>query len=367
MKQYLNKNHYDLYEFDFKELKKNSKDKIEKLIYNQLLRIHPCFSNDYLYDCFIIFKLRKIIVVVIVVHSNILSNYNQKKYIKYNKKSIQIFKTKNNNLKFWGIFLIIFLLSIFLNYFYIYKKNNNLKTPQIIETLDVHCQLKSVLEILIDYKNNFTLNNFSYQIEDNLELINLSLSDLNIEKLRDMINDLSQIKKINFSFDEITYINNKALINLDINSNFQIKKDNYVEYNLLRNDICKNNGILRKEENSKIFFSISCNNLKTLIEELLNKNLCIHEISIQKKSLKYDVSLKVFQCKNLICLENKKAILLLNHILINEDSTHIESIEDLNDISLVKIGQSLNAKGQLVEYFKNSQGKIILKENWRIK
>ena len=203
-----------------------------------------------------------------------------------------------------------------------YKNNNN-----IIEKISIiknYLTTNEFEKILLNYPINKNFNNI---LKINLTANNLNLIPKNISQL---IN-LNHLILNNNKITEINFLS--ELKNLEI-------------LELKGNQLISINGIFTKENNNKIKkLTVSCNLIKSINENMLNKNIFLEELGLFGNFLGDE--------KN---IENNKAILIelceilnknfcnLKHIYIG--GNHFSSIENLNDIIKNKIPKLITIDGK---------------------
>ena len=203
-----------------------------------------------------------------------------------------------------------------------YKNNNNIiKKISIIKN---YLTTNEFEKILLNYPINKNLNN--------IKKINLTANNLNL-----IPKNISQLINLNHLI-----LNNNKITEI----NFLSELKNLEILELKGNQLISINGIFTKENNNKIKkLTVSCNLIKSINENMLNKNIFLEELGLFGNFLGDE--------KN---IENNKAILIelceilnknfcnLKHIYIG--GNHFSSIENLNDIIKNKIPKLITIDGK---------------------
>lgn len=376
----------------------------EKYLVSQLGKMHPCFSDDWLYDTSFFLSFKGLKAKVVVINKMTLLEYKQKylrrKLFVNEGKISRVFDEKKyfKSALFLTILLIV-LIAIF-SLLTLWVKNNKLEEE--VDALEVGLESKKELieEIEKNKESPLYYSIFDYffplVLENQGKVINLNWEKkVDIEKLYFTIEGVFperfESQGVSLETEGLTFSNNipsfegtlECFVKSEEENNFEYKVEEKERVNILRkelrNCLLENKASLLEEGFSPIYFAFSCGreesylnmDLFNQIGKILKECKCsLSKINIRKEgdsrlvfqfwfSKEYD-----FYCEKLMqLLQNNINIFFKEDaekkdLKKVEDFSRVENPVTENEIDGVKIGVIKKVNSPDIYVYKMKSGKI---------
>lgn len=382
--KYLDNSNYDFYAINLGALKPFTSSKvIEKKIFANLEKLHPCFSDFSTFDYVIKSEGSNSVAKVVVIDTLLLVEYKNShntSYIKIeelkNKKCFLPKKQKQIKKVFCIsciCFVILLLAFTFINK-YEKQKMALENIPQIVEkeeekqVFDIVDFIEVCLPIFSDSK--IKVSYFEYNGTNNPQ-ITLNTSGIQREEIEKQI--LSQNENLKLNFSSTTYSDKTPQLSFSINCDKQpIKTASFCDiqssFILIRNAVFEVNGLPVSEEletrqlqciipyvGLKVFFD---NLIKIQEEEKIKFEKLIFDYNQEVGNLNCVIVLDKLKADEIIDFSNLLSIFKkpLEQQKINEIAPKKE-VEITDDKVLV--GKMPSADGSVILYYRTSDGKIV--------
>ncbi len=384
-KKYLDKNDYDFYTIDLGKIPPFTSSKaIEKKLFANLEKLHPCFSDYCTFDYVLKSEKIKTIAKVVVVDSMFLIEYKNShntNYIKieeFNNKKLFLSKKQKKIKTTIYISLFFLLLASFITFMaknYLEQKKALENIPRIIE----HAEEKQIFDIsnFIDFclpvfaDPSIKVSYFEYTAST-LPQITLHTKGIQREEIED--NFLNIYKDLKLNFSATTYSENTPNLSVTINCDKQPIKNaafcdiqnSFIE---IRNSIFSVHGLPISEaiETRQYQCIVPYNGLQKFFEDLLEIQE-VQKIKFEKIVFDYNQEIGNLNCIIVLDkLKSEKALDFSNFILTfkkpierpKEKTVSSKKQETITKEDRVLVGKMPAADGSMILYYRTSEGKII--------
>ena len=382
--KYLDNSNYDFYSINLGKIKPFTSSKIiEKKIYANLEKLHPCFSDFSTFDYVIKSEGSNSVAKVVVIDSLLLVEYKNShntSYIKIeelkNKKCFLPKKQKQIKKAFCIsciCFVILFLAFTFINK-YEKQKMALENIPQIVEkeeekqVFDIVDFIEVCLPIFSNSK--IKVSYFEYNGTNNPQ-ITLYTSGIQREEIENQI--LSQNENLKLNFSSTTYSEKTPQLSFSVNCDKQLIKtasfcDIQSSFIQIRNSIFSVKGLPVSEEIETRQYQciIPYNGLNTFFADLLKIQ---NEQKIRFEKLIFDYNQDIGNVNCIIVLDKLKCEEIIdfsNFLLVFKkplEKTKVNEIAPKKEVEItddkVLIGKMPSADGSVILYYRTSDGKIV--------
>ena len=382
--KYLDNSNYDFYAINLGKIKPFTSSKIiEKKIYANLEKLHPCFSDFSTFDYVITQQKQNIIAKVVVIDTLFLIEYKNSHKVSFvnvselkNKKCfISEKEKKQRKITFAAIFILL-AVSCFFMVFNAYKTKKQIleNIPVLIETpeekivFDITDFIEKCLPIFFDEK--IKVSYFEYICVSNPQ-ITLNTSGIQREEIEKQI--LSQNENLKLNFSSTTYSDKTPQLSFSINCDKQpIKTASFCDiqssFILIRNAVFEVNGLPVSEEIETRQFQciIPYGGLKVFFDNLIKIQ---EEEKIKFEKLIFDYNQEVGNLNCVIVLDKLKAdetIDFSNLLSIFKKPLEQQKINEIapkKEVEItddkVLVGKMPSADGSEILYYRTSDGKIV--------
>ena len=392
------KQDYDFYKIilPFNIFAKGSKD---KFLYSELGKLHPCFSDDFVFDKKFCIKKKKLVACVMVISRYKLAEYKSKNYERglciqeMGQKKYFVPKKKKCFL------LIIFALLVMCVAGIIclcirksaVKKELKQENTVSVKNDELELQNKNTVEnfkeieslFLFIKKNNGNIDSFSMKIDGFTGRFELKINDVFPETLLDSFPEIkiSSVKYdeekpvVSISFSKRLFVD---AVDADLNISGENKMNNSIRKQI-RNFIQKNQIDLISETVQPFMMKLILEkkDFPSLLDFLNENNVCISDFVISKNVS--EVRVDMIFADDACFLQNTLFETLGNYCdlfklpevasyeqqkipVISEEKVKVKTLANVSDkknqTNANVLGTIIKNDGTVMEYFKNSEGKI---------
>lgn len=373
-------------EYDFYEIEIPAKiffsNKRKKYIYSELVKRHPCFSEEYSFDVKYDFRNKKIVGLVVVIHKFILARLhreNTDKPLFVSELPKKRFFCSNQIILIVLLFVLMILLGCVL---FLEKRKSVVKNKVDIDKYEVVSEvfvdsnkpLEKTMQLLFLIKEkNWVVSCISWETDGFYEKISVSLENAYPEEFIDSFPDAN--------YSTVIYEEGVPLMQVDliipIHNGLEFDKRDYTAggRDKFRNILLENKALIKEESVLPyrfVFEFEECYDLEkklySIFDFILGNDLCIKRIRMQPRNncFLFDIEFSQFMFFNQLelCsfLRDSDSIFPICKEIEREDSEMLQKkkpLEEVNSMEETKIlGIIKRPDGSFFEYYKDKLGKI---------